>query len=522
MIAPASFLFVKFDGDFEKTAWTICKNFGTIPVKGGRPSVQRKGTAVEISGGSVMKEQAQVSGSAGLPPETLKQQFFQVLTLSVPAILAQISSMAMQYIDAAMVGSLGAKASAAIGLVSTSTWLMGGMCISLATGFSVQVAQLVGAGREREARDVLRQALLAAVAAGVLLCAVGVSISGGLPAWLGGEADIQGDAASYFFIYSCAVPAVQMRQLSGSVLQCSGDMRTPSLLNALMCLEDVVFNSLLIFPGFTLPVVGVSVPGAGLGVTGAALGTALAEWVTAVLMTSAACLRAPVLRLTQERGRWRPTARCLRTAAGISVPMAFEYTVMCGAQIASTRIVAPLGTVSIAANSLAVTAESVCYLPGYGVAAAATTLVGQSLGAGRRDLARRFARLSVLLAMGLMTVMGVLMFLFAPAVFALLTPDQTVRTMGVQVLRIEAFAEPLYAASIACAGAMRGAGDTLVPSILNLVSMWGVRITAAALLSPRLGLAGVWLAMCGELCVRGVLFLIRLFRERWLDRPLSV
>ena len=155
---------------------------------------------------------------------------------------------------------------------------------------------------------------------------------------------------------------------------------------------------------------------------------------------------------------------------------------------------------SIAANSLAVTAESLCYLPGYGVAAAATTLVGQSLGAKRRDLARRFARMCVLLAVALMTLMGALMFL------------------GVQVLRIEAFAEPLYAVSIASAGAMRGAGDTLVPSILNLVSMWGVRITAAALLAPRIGLAGVWLAMCGELCFRGVLFLIRLLRERWLDR----
>ena len=177
---------------------------------------------------------------------------------------------------------------------------------------------------------------------------------------------------------------------------------------------------------------------------------------------------------------------------------------------------------SIAANSLAVTAESLCYLPGYGIAAAATTLVGQSLGADRRDLARRFARLSVLLAVLLMSVMGVLMFLLAPAVFALLTPDPAVRDLGSRVLRIEAFAEPLYAVSIAAAGAMRGAGDTLVPSILNLVSMWGVRITAAALLAPRIGLAGVWIAMCGELCFRGVLFLIRLLRGRWLERNLRV
>ena len=180
-----------------------------------------------------MEEHALTQSGPGLPPETWREQFVQVLTLSVPAILAQISSMAMQYIDAAMVGSLGARASASIGLVSTSTWLLGGMCISLATGFSVQVAHLIGAGREEEARNVLRQALLAGLVVGALLCTAGTSISGALPAWLGGEAEILGDASSYFFIYSCALPAVQMRQLCGSMLQCSGDMRTPSLLNAL-------------------------------------------------------------------------------------------------------------------------------------------------------------------------------------------------------------------------------------------------------------------------------------------------
>ena len=439
----------------------------------------------------------------------------QVIRLSAPAILAELSSMAMQYIDAAMVGSLGANASASIGLVSTSTWLLGGLCISTATGFSVQVAHLIGARRESEARAVLRQALLVSLLTGCLLAALGISLSGCLPGWLGGDPVIRPDASRYFFIYCAALPAVQLRQLAGSMLQCSGNMRTPSLLNACMCGLDVVFNSLLIFPHVTIPVLGISLPGAGMGVAGAALGTALAEGVTALLMCSALCLRSPALRLRRKED-WRLTRACLSSAARIALPMAFEHTVLCGAQIASTHIVAPLGTVSIAANSLAVTAESLCYLPGYGIAAAATTLVGQSLGAGRRDLARRYARLSVLLAVVLMAGMGLLMFLLAPSVFQMLTPDPAVQALGARVLRIEAFAEPLYAVSIAAAGAMRGAGDTLIPSLLNLVSIWGVRITAAAVLAPKLGLTGVWLAMCGELCVRGLLFLVRLLRERWL------
>ena len=444
----------------------------------------------------------------------------QVIALSIPAILAELSSMAMQYIDAAMVGSLGASASAAIGLVSTSTWLLGGLCISVANGFSVQVAHLIGGGDAEAARRVLRQAMVVALLFGGVLSALGISASSGLPSWLGGDPEIQADASHYFFIYACAIPAVQMRQLAGSMLQCSGNMRTPSILNAAMCGLDVIFNSLLIFPQISLPILKIVIPGAGLGVTGAALGTALAEWVTAFLMITAVCFRSPSLRLRRGES-WRLERSCMRKAVRIAVPMAFEHSVMCGAQIASTRIVAPLGTISVAANSLAVTAESLCYMPGYGIAAAATTLVGQSLGAGKRDLARRYARLSVLLAVMVMTGLAFFMFMLAPVAFMLLTPDPAVQSLGAFVLRIEAFAEPLYAVSISASGAMRGAGDTLVPSLLNLISMWGVRITAAALLAPRLGLTGVWLAMCGELCVRGILFLVRLLRERWLENSVK-
>ena len=140
---------------------------------------------------------------------------------------------------------------------------------------------------------------------------------------------------------------------------------------------------------------------------------------------------------------------------------------------------APLGTVAVAANSLAVTAEGFCYMPGYGIGSAATTLVGQSIGAQRLDLAKRFARLSTALGVAVMSCMGVVMFLAAPWMFTLLTPDPAIRELGAYVLRIEAFAEPLFAASIVAAGALRGAGDTLVPCVMNLVSMWGVRLTMA-------------------------------------------
>lgn len=449
----------------------------------------------------------------------IRQLIMIVIRLSIPAILAQISSIVMQYIDSAMAGSLGAEASAAIGLVSTSTWLAGGLCISLATGFSVQTAQLIGAGRHTEAENVFRQSLITAVIFGLIIATAGVAISPSLPVWLGGGDDIREGATSYFLIYSAALPFVQLRQLTGNMLQCSGDMKTPSVLNAAMCGFDVVFNYFLIFPtrAVTISSLTFTIPGAGMGVAGAALGTALAEAVTAILMLIAACFRSPSLRLTKN-GSWRIRHQCLKTAARIALPVVMERTAMCGAQIASTKIIAPLGTISVAANSLAVTAESFCYMPGYGVGAAATTLVGQSMGAGNKKLAKRYAWISVLLGTAMMTFTGALMFIFAPAMFAMLTPVDEIRALGVSVLRIEAWAEPFFAISIVAVGALRGAGDTFVPGLMNLLSMWCVRITASALLTPYFGLKGVWIAMCGELCVRGIIFLIRLIRGRWLDR----
>ena len=241
--------------------------------------------------------------------------------------------------------------------------------------------------------------------------------------------------------------------------------------------------------------------------------------VTALCMVGAVCFRSPRLRLGLV-GSWRMEKKCLTTALRVAVPIAFENSILCLAQVVTTTIVAPLGTVAVAANSLAVTAESLCYMPGFGVATAATTLVGQSLGAGRRDLARDFARSSVLLGVLVMSGAALAMFLLAPAVFAMLTPVEEVRRLGTEVLRIEAFAEPLYAASIVTAGALRGAGDTLAPSLMNFCSMWGVRVPLSLLLVGPLGLHGVWLAMCIELCARGVLFLIRLGQGKWLRRSL--
>jgi putative MATE family efflux protein len=441
------------------------------------------------------------------------------VSLSLPAILEQMVVTAMEYIDAAMVGRLGAAATASIGIVSSSTWLLHGIIVGLYTAFSIQIAQTLGAGREQDARNVLRQAMLFNLALGVVSGGFGLAISPWLPGWLGAEQALRADASAYFAIWSAALPFNLGLGMYSSILRCSGDTRTPSALNVLACGLDVVFNFFLILPTRMVSLGGreIRVWGAGLGVRGAALGTALSTAIAAVLMLGVLLGRDGPLCIRRS-GSWQVTRGCLLNVWRIGVPLAAERAALSSAQVVLVRVVASLGTVSVAANSLAVSAEGFCYMPGYGIQAAAIALIGQAVGAHRKDMAKRFAWLCTAMGVALMGCTGVLLYVFAPALMGIFTADAAVIALGARMLRIEAFAEPMFGASIVASGAMQGAGDSRGCFVLNLISMWGVRITLASFLAPRMGLKGVWTAMCIELCFRGVLFLLRLWHGKWLAR----
>lgn len=424
-------------------------------------------------------------------------------TLSYPAIIAQFSTVAMQLIDTAMVGHLSTDAGAAIGLVATCMWLLGGFCFACCNGFSVQVAHLVGAGDFKGARSVVRQALSSALIWCLGFTLLALAIARPLPLWLGGSGEVAAQASRYFLVTALFLPFLQFDFLAATILQASGEMRVPSLLNVLMCVLDVALNYLFIWV-------------LDLGVVGAALGTGLAELMIATSMVWYLTCRCKDLKLRGEKGSFAPTRPVVNNALRIGLPLCLENIVMRGAYVAGTVIVAPLGAVAVAANNFAVTAESFCYMPGYGIADAATSLVGQSIGAGRRDMARRFGWLTTGGAMILQTLTGILLFIFAPEVMGLISSDPEVVSLGATVLRIEAFAETMYAASIVSYGACVGAGDTLLPSILNFSSIWVFRIVPAIWLCPRYGLVGYWIAMCFELNMRGALFLFYLARGRWL------
>ena len=225
---------------------------------------------------------------------TQREKLWLIVSLSIPSILAQISATVMFFIDASMVGHLGAKASAAIGIVETSGWLTGGLASAANMGFSVQVAHFIGANDFEAARRVLRQSLVCCTIWAVMISLTSVIIAPFLPYWMGGSADIARDASLYFAIFGVSSLFFQMEGLAGSMLKCSGNMKIPSMLNIGMCVMDVIFNYIFIYI-------------LDLGVMGAAIGTGVAMLITAGLMLYFLLVRSKMLSLQLD---WE----CIATA----------------------------------------------------------------------------------------------------------------------------------------------------------------------------------------------------------------
>ena len=426
-----------------------------------------------------------------------------IVGLSIPSMLAQISTVMMFFIDASMVGHLGAEASASIGLVESTTWLIGSLLGAVATGFSVQVAHFIGANDFFKAREVFKHGLVCGLLFSLLITLAGVAIHVHLPYWLGGGEDIATLSSRYFLIYVLVLPFVYLYHTSEMMLKSAGNMHTPSVMAVLICICDVAFNYLFIYV-------------LKMGVVGAACGTAAAYISISLPNLWLAACKNKILDLRQDETRFRWVKEYVDNACKISIPIAIQNILMSGAQIVSTMIVAPLGNIAIAAHSFAITAESLCYMPGYGIGDAATTLVGQTHGANRIDLCKNFAYMTVGLGMAVMALMGAVMYVLAPEMIGVLSPVESIRDLGTTCLRIEAFAEPFFAASIVTYSVCVGAGDTKKPAAINLGTMWLVRLTLAYGLSKSYGLEGVWIAMATELTFRGILFLVRLFRGAWM------
>lgn len=426
--------------------------------------------------------------------------------LSWPAIMEQILTTLVSYVDTAMVGVLGAAGTAAVSVNAAPIWLCGGILMGVGVGYSVQVSNAIGAEDHELVRRVIRQGVLATLAAGFTALLVFQGLAPWIPRWLGAEPEVLPQAVSYLRHYAMAMPFIAASYIFSAILRCMGNTKTPLYFNTAANILNIALNFLLIYPTRSVAVLGtvLTIPGAGLGVTGAAIASAIALSGAGAALLIAGC----------RQGRWhislredfRPDRDIIRQAVRLGVPTAAERATVNLGQIVMTAVVASLSTVALAANHIAVTAEGLCYLPAYGISYAAIGLVGQAVGAGNREDAANYGRLAALLGFFLTVGTGIALFLGAPCLAGLFNTDPEVVSQAALMLRIVSVSEPFFALSIILSGTLRGAHDARYPMFVSLFCMWCIRVPLAPLLVYKagLGLAGVWIAMAADLVARGI------------------
>ena len=430
-----------------------------------------------------------------------------VIALAGPAMVEMAMGTAVQYIDTAMVGSLGTEATAAVGSTSTVGWLVNGTVSAFGVGFLAFISQNLGAGEREKARQAAAQSVLAVLVLGLLFTAVPLALSRQVPAWMQVDPSIRAVAARYFFLLYSPMLFRSASMIFGTVLRAAGDTKTPMRVGIGVNLINVVLNFLLIYEPRRLSILGLSVPmwGAGWGVVGAAAASA-ASFVFGGLALTILFFRHPVI---SPRGcSLRPDPAILRPCLRVSFPNMLQRFGTSLGYVAFASMINALGPVSAAAHIIANTVESAFYIPGFGMMQAAAALTGNAIGA--RDLPRqkKLARTILLLELVLMLVSGGLLFAFAPPLVRIFSRDPAVISLGVRVLRMVACSEPVYGACIALEGMLQGAGKTKIPFVINMSGMWGVRILGTWICTVllRLGLESAWGCMIGHNLLLFLLF----------------
>lgn len=439
-----------------------------------------------------------------------------VFTLAWPTMLEQLTQTAVQYIDTAMVGSLGTQATAAVGATGTVNWLIGSIVSAIGIGFLAFIARKIGAGQANEARKASGQACTITLLLGLLLTVLTVAASGHVPVWMQVDPAIRSLASEYFLIIYLPMLFRTASILLGTVLRSAGDTRTPMRIGLIVNGINVVLNVLLIYPSRTLSVLNLSIPfpGAGLGVKGAALASAVSFVYGGLAMTRALWKH---LVISPRGQSFRPDPVILRPCFRVALPnLAQRFATSFGYVVFASMINA-LGGVSTAAHTIANTVESAFYIPGWGMQTAAATLSGNAYGAKDHDRLKRLGSTIIPLEIGLMILSGGLLFLFAEPLVRLFSIDENVVRLGTTVLRMVAVSEPFYGVPIVVEGLMQGVGKTTAPFVYNVIGMWAVRIAGTYICTQLLGLGLVaaWGCMIGHNMLLFVFFVWHYLSGRW-------
>lgn len=420
-----------------------------------------------------------------------------LIVLAIPVILEQILTTLLQYVDTAMVGRLGAAATASVSLTTSVNWLIGSSFSAIGVAVVAIVSAAYGAGDSDKIKRVSSQIIIYVAAVGLVIGALAVGLSPVIPVWMQADVSIQRQASVYFGIISIPLVFRASTVICACALRAVKDTRTPFVINLLANILNVILNYLLIYT-------------AGLGVTGAAIATAvssaLAGMAMFIVMMRSQVLRCEIRPLRFDRDIFRETVR-------IGLPALATSTASCLGHIVFASLVSSMGTTVFAAHSIALSAETLFYLPGYGLRSATSTLIGISVGEDDHGKFKVIERQSVILTVVMMAMTGLLLFLFADPMMRIFTPDEEVIRQGSRVLRLIAVSEPLFGLMIVSEGIYYGLGQTKITFIVATTGSWGIRILSTVICVHVLHttLFEVWICMFADNAFRALAMAIPLF-----------
>ena len=439
-----------------------------------------------------------------------------ILTLAWPTMLEQLMQTAVQYIDTAMVGSLGTQATAAVGATTTVNWLIFSSISALSIGFLSFIARACGAGDKAAAKRAAAQAMLTVLVTGCVFTALTLSLSGVIPRWMQVDESIRPLSSAYFFILYLPMLPRTASIIFSTVLRAAGDTKTPMKAGVLVNIINVTLNFLLIYPTRTISVFSLefTMPGAGWGVIGAAAASAISYAVGGCVITYT-LWRHPMV--SPKGQRLAPDMQILRPCLRVALPNMLQRFGTSLGYVAFAAMINALGEVATAAHTIANTVESAFYIPGYGMQTAAATLAGNAYGAKDKRRMEEMARMFIPIEILLMMLSGGCLFASAPALMRLFSASAEVILLGATVLRMVAVSEPFYGFSIIVEGMMQGVGRTRAPFIYNITGMWLVRIVGTWICTKALGmgLVSAWACMIAHNLLLFALFVIAYLRGTW-------
>ena len=440
-----------------------------------------------------------------------------ILKVAVPAVIEQALIMIVGVVSMIFVGHIGNQAVSAVGLVNSLFAFIQVFFVALSTGCTVIIARLIGEENNSSAKVAIKQSVFLGFIAALLFSILCIIFARPIIVlfFRGAETLIINMATQYLKITLITLPLMIINIIISGSLRGAGDTKTPMLIANIVNVLNIVLSYILIF-GINIDFLGFHYEG--MGFVGAAVAITISRGIGGILSCLAVAKKNIILNinyLAPLKIDWSLLKRILR----VGIPASAEQLIMQGGFLVLQIVISGMGTEALTVYQIVMNINSICFVPIFGFGIAATTFVGQSLGAKRIDLARKSGWMTLNICLVVTIILTTLLFIFANFIISIYTDDATVIAIGTAAIRLFSASQPFVTVVTILSNALRGAGDIAYVMLTSFVGIWCFRILLTYSLDRIfvIGITAVWIALFMDYFIRSVMYIIRFKRGRWAN-----